>query len=78
METITIDGVAYDAQTFSPEARARLISLQLTDQKIAELQAQMAIYQTARMAYARALQELLPQQTLAASEPQVDAAPAVH
>jgi hypothetical protein len=70
METITIDGKTYDAETFSAEAKAQLVSMQITDQKIAELQSQMAIYQTARMAYARALLELLPQQTLTETQPQ--------
>lgn len=60
MENIIIDGKSYDAETFSPEARAQLVSLQVTDQKIAEQQAVMAIYQTARAAYARELLALLP------------------
>ncbi|NMM25959.1 MAG: hypothetical protein HHJ12_01435 [Glaciimonas sp.] len=60
MTTITIDGKEYDADTLSDEARAQLISLQVTDQKIAEHQAQMAIYQTARAAYGRELLALLP------------------
>lgn len=62
MATITIDGKEYDAAALSAEAQASLISLQVTDQKIAELQSQMAIYQTARSAYARELMALLPQE----------------
>ncbi len=34
--------------------------LRVTDQEIARLQQQLAIYQTARTAYARALQQELP------------------
>ena len=60
MPKITIDNQEYELDTLSAEAKAQLLSLQITDQKIAELQAQMAIYQTARLAYARALSGLLP------------------
>ena len=78
MEIIHIDGNAYDVHSFTEEARAQLVSLQVTDQKIAELQAQMAIYQTARMSYARALKELLPQQILTPTHVAGDTASAVH
>jgi hypothetical protein len=37
-----------------------VISLQFCDQELARLQAQAAAYQTARMAYAKALQSALP------------------
>jgi hypothetical protein len=37
-----------------------LISLQICDQELARLQAQTAAYQTARLAYAKALREALP------------------
>lgn len=60
MAIITIDGKEYDADALSTEAKNQLISLQVTDQKIADLQTQMAIYQTARAAYARELLGLLP------------------
>jgi hypothetical protein len=60
MPSITIDGKEYDHADLSTEAKAQIISLQVTDQKIAELQAQMAIYQTARAAYARELIAMLP------------------
>jgi len=60
MATITLDGKDYDTESFSEEAKASLISVQVTDQKINELQAQMAIYQTARTAYARELLSQLP------------------
>ena len=60
MPKITIDNQEYELDTLSGDAKAQLLSLQITDQKIAELQAQMAIYQTARLAYARALSTLLP------------------
>ena len=60
MTTITIDNVEYDTEKLSDEAKAQLISLQFCDQELARLQAQSAAYQTARMAYAKALQSALP------------------
>ncbi len=62
MPTIKIDNKDYDLDALSAEARAQLISLQATDQEIQRLQIQLAIAQTARNAYAKALQELLPTQ----------------
>jgi hypothetical protein len=60
MPTITIDNVNYDTDTLSDEAKAQLVSLQFCDQELARLQAQAAAIQTARMAYAKALQSALP------------------
>jgi hypothetical protein len=60
MPTIAIDNKHYDLDTLSDEAKAQLASLQFSDQELARLQAQAAAYQTARMAYAKALNEALP------------------
>ena len=60
MPTITIDNVEYDTDKLSDEARAQLASLQFCDQELQRLQAQAAAIQTARMAYAKALQSALP------------------
>lgn len=60
MPTITIDNRAYDLDTLSGDARAQLQSLQFVDAELARLQAQTAVLQTARMAYAKALQATLP------------------
>lgn len=59
MATITIDGTEYDADALSDEAKAQLISLQFCDMELQRLQAEAASFQTARMQYARALQEEL-------------------
>lgn len=59
MTTINIDNIDYDIDKISTEAKTQLISLQFCDQEIARLHAQTAVYQTARIAYARALQEAL-------------------
>jgi len=60
MTTITIDNVEYDTDKLSDQAKAQLVSLQFCDQELARLQAQSAALQTARMAYAKALQSELP------------------
>lgn len=60
MSTIKIDNVDYDTANFSDDAKAQLVSLQFCDQELARLQAQAAAFQTARIAYAKALQAALP------------------
>ena len=60
MTTIKIDDVEYDTGKLSDDAKAQLVSLQFCDQELARLQAQAAAYQTARIAYAKALQAALP------------------
>ena len=64
MPSINIDNVDYDTDKLSDEAKAQLVSLQFCDQELARLQAQTAAYQTARMAYAKALQAALPTATI--------------
>ena len=63
MPSITIDNKTYDLDALSEEARAQLASIQFVDQELARLQARSAALQTARIAYARALGELLPKDT---------------
>ena len=53
MPNITIDNQDYDLDPLSVEARAQLQSLQFVDAELARLQAQAAVLQTARMAYAK-------------------------
>jgi hypothetical protein len=60
MTTINIDNIGYDTDKLSDEAKAQLVSLQFCDQELQRLQAQSAAYQTARIAYAKALQAALP------------------
>ena len=57
---INIDNKEYELDDLSNDAKAQLASIQFVDQELARLQAQAAALQTARMAYSRALQELLP------------------
>ncbi len=60
MSQINIDNKQYDLASLSDDAKAQLVSIQFCDQELARLQAQVAALQTARMAYAKALQAALP------------------
>lgn len=59
MPTIKINDKEYDLDQLSAEAKAQLASLRVTDAEIQRLQAQLAIAQTARNAYSRALMQAL-------------------
>ncbi|MDX9786205.1 MAG: DUF6447 family protein [Desulfobacterales bacterium] len=58
-QTVTIDGVEYKLSELSENAKNQLMNVRVTDQEIARLQQKLAIVQTARTAYARALAEEL-------------------
>jgi hypothetical protein len=60
MPIITIDGIEYDLDTLSDEANGQLGNIQFVDAELQRLSAQIAVFQTARIAYARALSEALP------------------
>jgi hypothetical protein len=60
MTTIKIDDKDYDLETLSDEAKNQLVSLQFVDGELQRLNAQAAVLQTARLAYANALKEALP------------------
>ena len=62
-QTITINDKEYVLDDLSDAARAQLVSLQVTDQEISRLQTQQRIAQTARNAYAQALNAELPKDT---------------
>jgi hypothetical protein len=59
MAKITIDENEYETDDMSDEAKAQLQSLQFVDNEIAREQAKIAALQTARNAYAQALQKEL-------------------
>ena len=60
---ITIDNIEYSLDEFSNEAKAQIQSLRFVDAEIARLNAQLAVANTARMAYQNALKENLPNKT---------------
>lgn len=59
-KTIKINDEEYVLDDLSDAAKAQLASLQVTDQEIIRLQQQQKIAQTARNAYAQALNAELP------------------
>lgn len=59
-QTITIDGTEYNVNDLSDNAKAQVTNLRVTDAEIEKLKQQLAIFQTARTAYARALSDELP------------------
>lgn len=63
MSKITIDNVEYNTDNLSDEAKQQLQMLQITEQEMSRLNAQLAIAQTARIAYANALKQALPVST---------------
>jgi Family of unknown function (DUF6447) len=55
-QSITIDGKSYDLDDLSKEVKQKLTSLRAADLEISRLEAQLAMFQTARNVYARAVQ----------------------
>jgi len=60
MSSISIDNKQYDYESLPSEAKTQLANLQFVDSELARLKAKAAVLQTARVAYSRALTELLP------------------
>ena len=63
MPIVKIDEKEYDFDLLSSEAKQQLGSLKFVDAELQRLNAQAAVLQTARIAYAKALQEALPKQS---------------
>ncbi len=57
---VTIDGKEYLLDSLSDDAKNQLGALNTVDRKIADLQQEKAMLQTARNAYAQALAAALP------------------
>lgn len=60
MPIIKINEKEYELDLLSSQAKEQLASLQFVDAELQRLNAQIAVFQTARMAYANALKEVLP------------------
>lgn len=60
MAKVTIDGKQYDTDTLSDDAKNHIQNVQFCEQKMADLQRELAVVRTARNAYAQALQRALP------------------
>jgi hypothetical protein len=61
--TIKIDDKEYDSDELSEEAKGQLVSLQFVQAELQRINAQAAAFQTARLAYGRALKEALGEES---------------
>tara|TARA_B100000945_G_scaffold25552_1_gene17868 strand:- start:53 stop:238 length:186 start_codon:yes stop_codon:yes gene_type:complete len=61
MTSIKIDDKEYNLENLSEDAKQQLASLQFVQNEIKRLEAQIAVYKTASMAYSKALKEKLDQ-----------------
>ena len=59
--TITLDGASYAVSELTQTARDTLQSIQFVEAKLQQLQGELAVSQTAHVAYARALKAELEQ-----------------
>ena len=59
MPKITLDGIDYNSEDLSDNGKAQFASLQFLEAQMNKIQSEIAVYQTARNAYATALKEEL-------------------
>lgn len=59
MAKVKVEGIEYDTETMSDNAKAQLASLQFLEAHIQQVQNEIAVYQTARRAYAGSLKKEL-------------------
>lgn len=62
-QTITIDNREYALDQLTEQARAQIINLRVVDGEIAKAEQRLAIFKTARIAYAQALKAELDKAT---------------
>ncbi len=62
MAIVTIDGRDFDLDTLSGEAKKQAANIHVIDVEMQRLRTQMLIHQTARNAFALALQQALPKE----------------
>lgn len=60
MTSINIDNKEYNLDALSNDCKVQIESVQFCDQEIARLQAKIAVYKTAKVAYIKALKAALP------------------
>lgn len=56
MPKMTVDGIEYNTEDLTDNGKAQLASLQFLEVQMVKLQSEIAVYQTARAAYSKALQ----------------------
>jgi len=54
-KTLTVDGKAYALDSLSESARAQVVNLRVVDEEIRRIEQRLAMYRTARAAYAHTL-----------------------
>ena len=67
-QTVTIDNKHYNFNDLNDNARAQLDNLRFIDKELQQLGNQTALAETAKVAYTRALAEVLPKQKAAANK----------
>ena len=60
MPTVKINDKDYDFDSLSNDAKSNLASLQFVQTELKRLEAKVAVFKTSEAAYARALNEFLP------------------
>ena len=60
-EVVTIDGIDYPLDGLSDTAKAQLLNIQFVDSRLQQLNNELAVADTARMAYMNALKQELPE-----------------
>ena len=55
MPKITIDGIEYNTEDLSENGKAQLASLQFLEVQMNKIKSELAVYQTARISYSKAL-----------------------
>jgi len=73
MSTLTINDKQYDIDKLTLEAKAKLDSARFCEQKIEQLEAELAVVRTAKTAYLQALPALLSDEALVAGNVGADA-----
>ena len=55
MPKITVDGMEYNTEDLSDNAKAQIASLQFLEAQMAKIKSEIAVYETAKSAYLQAL-----------------------
>ena len=55
MPKLTVDGMEYNTEDLSANAKAQLASLQFVESQMKKIQSELAVYNTAKIAYTAAL-----------------------
>ena len=63
MPKITIDEIEYNTEDLTDNGKAQLASLQFVEVQMGKIKSEIAVYETARNAYAAALQQELGEES---------------